>query len=513
MNWLDQIIAQVDPQRAVRRAAARRVLATYEGGERTRLRKFRNDSASPNQLVSLKAADVRAQVRYLVRNHDIARGILRTMVNNVVGPSGFGVEFQPRKADDSIHTEYAAALQEAWRDWARKPEVTHTFSWSRCQRMMARTWLGDGEAFAQELVGPVATLQHGTRVPYSLEMLEPDMIPLDFMDEANNVCMGIQRNAWGRKTGAYVWKVSPLESATLATYGSLKRVPWDTMLHVAVIDRIGQLRGVSEFASIITRLEDIKDYEESERVAAKIAAMLTAYVKRHAPDGGGYEGAPEGPDGKPLPRELSLAPGTIIDTLAVGEDIGIISSDRPNPNLITFRAGQLRAAASGVGAGYSSISKSYDGTYSAQRQELVEQWVNYAVLADEFVCQLIQPVVERFINVAHLSGVVRMPADLKPGTHDDVLYIGQAMPWIDPLKEAKAWLELTQAGFASESEVIRRRGANPNDVMEQQKAWRVKARAAGLVLSSDMANETSARGTQTSNNPSNEPAPGADLEN
>lgn len=39
--------------------------------------------------------------------------------------------------------------------------------------------------------------------------------------------------------------------------------------------------------------------------------------------------------------------------------------------LLALRAGQLKAIAAGIGAGYSSIARSYDGTYSAQRQELV----------------------------------------------------------------------------------------------------------------------------------------------
>lgn len=490
-NIIDRLVAILDPVRGVRRAAARRVLATYEGGERSRLRKFRTDSESPNDLVGRKAADVRAQVRFLERNHDIARGIMRTIVNNVVGPDGIGVEFQPRRADGTIHTEHAQALADAWRNWCRLPEVTHGMQWSQVQRLVAKTWIRDGECFAQELVGPVPNLLHGTTVPYSLELFEADLIPLDFDDEGRNIRQGIERNAWGRKVAAWIYKGHPLEQLTLPNQSSLKRVSWDNILQVALIDRIGQMRGVSEFASVITRLEDIKDYEESERIAAKIAAMLTAYVKRQAPDGAGYTPNVDS-DGNTLPRELSLQPGTIIDSLAVGEEIGLIDSNRPNPNLVHFRAGQLRATAAGVGASFSSISKQYDGTFSAQRQELVEQWVNYAVLCDEFVCQFVQPVVERFIAVAHASGVVRIPKDVKAGTHDDVLYVGQAMPWIDPLKEANAFESLVRNGFISEPEVIRKAGRNPEAVMQQMVAWRQRAKDNKLVLASDAANDKAA---------------------
>lgn len=494
LNLIDRLIAAIDPVRGVRRATARQVLAVYEGGERSRLRKFRKDDKSPNQLVSRGAVNVRAQARYLERNHDIARGILRTMVNNVVGPNGIGVEFQPRRMDGTIHEAYRDQLNEAWRNWERKPEVTQALSWSQVQRLVARTWLRDGEAFSQTLIGNVPLLQHGSDVPFSLELFEPDLIPMDFDDAAKNIVQGIERNAWGRRMAAWMWKGNPLEMPGLPTAGSLKRVSWDNILQVALIDRMGQLRGVSEFASILTRLEDIKDYEESERIAAKIAAMLTAYVKRQAPDGEGYQGPAVDSEGKQVPRQLNLQPGTIIDTLAVGEEIGLIDSNRPNPNLVTFRSGQLRAAAAGVGASFSSISKQYDGTFSAQRQELVEQWVNYATLTDEFVCQYAQPVVETFIQVAHLSGKARMPSDLKPGTHDDVLYVPQAMPWIDPIREAEAFTLLVRGGFISEPEVIRRRGGNPADVMQQMGTWRQMAKDKGLVLASDAANDKNPNG-------------------
>jgi capsid protein len=47
-----------------------------------------------------------------------------------------------------------------------------------------------------------------------------------------------------------------------------------------------------------------------------------------------------------------------------------------------------------------------------ERQELVEQWVNYATLADEFTGQFLQPLWDTFVNIADISGVVRRPADV-----------------------------------------------------------------------------------------------------
>lgn len=486
-NLVDRLVGYFSPQAGLRRLTQRHAFAlaqpAYEAATPSRHRQFYNDPGSPNQLTQKSAVAVRNQARQLHRNHDISRGILRTMVNNIVGANGIGVEFQPRRADGSIHEGYAKALRDAWREHMLAPEVTGRHTGAKVQRLMGYSWLRDGEAFAQELVGPVPGLVHGSRVPFSLELFEPDMVPYDHQD-GDRVHQGVERNAWGRPTAYFVYKSHPAEGSGLSLFPSqLKRIPADRMHHLALLDRIGQMRGVSEFASIITRLEDIKDYEQSERIAAKIAASLTAYVKRTSPDG--YVGPELDAEGNPKPRALNMAGGMIIDSLGVGEEIGMIDSNRPNPNLITFRQGQLRAIAAGVGASYSSIARDYNGTYSNQRQELVEQWVNYATLTDEFTGQFVQPWVSSFVNISNLSGVVPMPKDVVPSSADDALFVAQSMPWIDPAKEAKAFLSLVRGGFASEVEVLRKRGVNPRDMLEQVSAWRKEVADKGLVFTSD----------------------------
>jgi lambda family phage portal protein len=257
----------------------------------------------------------------------------------------------------------------------------------------------------------------------------------------------------------------------------LKTVSADRMLHIRRTDRIGQSRGVSDFASVVTRLEDLKDYEESERIAAKIAASMAAYIKKGSPDL--YDPKLD-EAGAVTPRSMRFQPGMVFDDLGPGEEIGMIDTNRPNTGLEAHRDGQLRAVAAGLGASYSSLSRNYNGTYSAQRQELVEQWVHYQVLAEAFTSQFVQPVWERFVSLAAIAGLIDIPAELDPDTLNDALYIGQQMPWIDPKKEADAFEILEKNTYMSGPEIVRRRGANPIDVVAQQKKWKRALKSAGL---------------------------------
>jgi lambda family phage portal protein len=484
VNKLERAIAAVAPGWAASRARHRHILAAYEAAKPSRLQKQRRSTGSGDVSILGAARNLREQARYLEENHDLAAGALAVLVANVVGANGIGIEPQPRNRAGEIHDDLAAQILSLWRDWSRWPEVTWCHDWASTQRLLARSWLRDGEVLAQLVGGPMRTLDHGTTVPFSVEMIEADLLPLDLHRAGSpRITAGIERNDWGRPIRYHLYRQHPGDMQTLGTLLDLKQINAENVQHLRTVTRIGQTRGVSVFASVLSRLDDIKDYEESERVAAKVAASMAAAIKKGSPEL--YEPDANGIDGA---RELKFRPGMIFDDLLPGESIEMIDSKRPNPSLEGFRNGQLRAAASGLGTSYSSLSKDYNGTYSAQRQELVEQWGVYAVLQSEFTAQMVRPIYERFLLVAQASGALRAPGDVDPATLDDAMFVGPQMPWINPLHEAQSWAELELNGHASGPEIIRRRGQNPSDVMEQESRWRRQANEKGVRIATDPAN-------------------------
>ena len=460
----DRLVSWLSPEAALKRAHARNVLAYYEAAKPDRLRKGRRDTGSGNDAVLRAGASLRQLARHQEQNHDLALGVLNTLVNNTIGASGIGVEPQPRRADGTIDDLLARQILKLYKDWSRNPEVTRQHDWPGAQRMLARSWYRDGEVFSQHLIGSVIGLDHGTEVPYSIEMLECDFVPMDLSAQQPMIQQGIEVNAWGRPIGYHVYKADPTEMHGFLRYhGQTKRIPAADMMHLKNVHRIRQLRGVSVFASVLNRFDDLKDYEESERIAAKIAASMAAFIKKGSPDQYSPEDSTE--------RSMRMRPGMIFDDLKPGEEIGTIDTNRPNPNLETYRSGQLRAVAAGAGPTYSSIARNYNGTYSAQRQELVEGWSTYAVLAAEFTSRIVRPVYESFIAAAVASGKLRVPAGIDRSTLNDAIYLAPQMPWIDPKKEAEAYAILEDRAYVSGPEIIRKRGGNPIDVLEQQARW------------------------------------------
>jgi lambda family phage portal protein len=156
-----------------------------------------------------------------------------------------------------------------------------------------------------------------------------------------------------------------------------------------------------------------------------------------------------------------MEPGLVFDGLLPGEDVGTIDSKRPNPNLEQFRNAMLRAVAAGTGTRFSSIAKNYNGTYSAQRQELVEAVTHYRRLFDYLRARFYLPVWQRFVDASRLAGLVRIPAGVEPMSIYRPEIRSPRMPWISPDDELKAFEIAVTNGFMSRVQVIRDMGGDP----------------------------------------------------
>lgn len=474
MNWLTRAIAAVSPSWALQRERSAHALkAFYEVGESSRLRKLRSDKGSANAQTLRSSAKLRILARHMEENLDIASGALDVLVANSVG-RGIRPEPQVRNADGSLATDVNDQLLKLFEDWRFKPEVTQCFDYFEVQRLAARSWFRDGEMLAQMLTGPVIALDHGTKVPFSLEMLEADYLPLDLNDTTKGIVQGIEVNNWRRPRAFHLYKSHPGDPNTSSS--ETKRVEANRIVHLKLVKRIHQLRGVTVFASVLGRLDDIKEIDESERIAARVAAAMSAFIRKGTPE----DYAAPSADDDDIGRAMEFAPGMIFDDLRPGEDIGTINPNRPNNALIPFRDAQLRSAAAGLGTSYSSLSRNYNGTYSAQRQELVEGWANYGTLSSNFIHQFCEPVWWGFVDAAVAARLIKLPSTVDMETIYDATHAPPPMPWIDPLKEMSANELAEKRLYKSRSRIIRERGENPSQVLNEIKRDQEEAAALGL---------------------------------
>jgi len=481
MNLLDKLLVPFAPGLVAGRLAAREAIRAYEAAQPGRTHKAKGQTRSADAALQRDARSLRAQCRKLDEDHDLVTGLFDRLEERIVGGAGIGVEPLPLTRTGDVHIEFAAEVKAGWAEWSLSPETSGELTRPQVERQVCRSWLRDGEALAQLLRGQVANYSYLTDVPFALELLEADFLPWEFTDDSRGIRQGIERDAWRRVRAYHLLKYHPggLGYASLNT--STKRVEADRIIHIAYRKRIGQSRGVPLLHAALIRLADLKDYEESERVAARISAALAMYIKKGNPDSYVVPTS-----GAPQPaRTIPIAPGMVFDGLQPGEEVGTIASNRPNTFLEGFRNGQLRAIAASGRIGYSTLSRSYDGTYSAQRQELVESQLGYDLVQHEFIDAWCRPVYRAWLAMALVSGSIKVPADVDPRSVYAAVYQGPVMPWIDPGKEANAWETLVKAGFSDEAEVARARGRNPQELKKSREAEIRVNRENGLVFSSD----------------------------
>lgn len=463
MDALTRLITPLFPGIAARRiqSQARLVAAQryYDAVVSSDQRPRRGNNASADAVMDRAKSRLWEYARWLDENLDIATGILDDLVQNIVG-CGAGIEPLVRMGNGKPHSALNEQLSELWLEFWETPEITGELSGTEMERLVCRSWLRDGEVFAQHLTGVKAPFS--SRIPYALELLECDFVPFDLIDPANLIVHGVQKDGWNRPVGYYVSRQHPGNLLPGSRFDTIYK-PAEKIVHLKFSRRLHQTRGVTIFHSVLTRLDDLKDYEESERIAARVAAALTAFIKKSSDLA---DGITTNSDGS---RSFEMSPGLIFDGLMPGEDVGVIDSKRPNPGLEVFRNAMLRAVAAGTGSRFSSIAKNYNGTYSAQRQELIEGSLGYRRMFDYLRARFYLPVWRRFIASARLAGLIRIPA----GISEYSLYHPEirppALPWIDPKKELDAFKIAVEQGFKSRYQIIRDMGGDPR-VVDQQLA-------------------------------------------
>ncbi len=439
----------------------------YAAAQSSGFHRLRPRSGSGDAVMQRAGARLRDAARDIDENNDRGVAVLDALVNRVVGT---GIRVQPavRRRDGTLHAPVNDAIRRLRARWGKTPEVTRELPLGECERLTARTWLRDGEVLIQHVTGRSAPYPwRADQVPYAVELIEADHLPFDLTDTRRGIRHGVEKNDWGTPTAYHLLRRHPGDQFLAGRIGDTKRVPAEQLTHLKFTRRIRQTRGVSIFHAVIRRFDDLLEYEESERIAARVAAAMCAVITRadgfSAPTAATLDGTAA--TGQ---RSFEMSPGMVFDNLQPGEGVELIKSDRPNTALAEFVLGQLRAVAGGTGTSASTIARNYQGSYASQRQELVESAPQYQRLSDLFICKVSAELHARLVEVALLSGALAVPLrEIDPDTLTDALYQAPGLDWVDPKREAEAAKIRHELGLTSRAQLIRERGGDPDQVFAE----------------------------------------------
>lgn len=476
MNLLERTISLISPKWAAQRAYYRQIKNVYESAYPSRLRKTPYlDGGDPDYSITGAGEVLTQKARYLDANSDIATGALDALVARTVGDM---VRTEPlvKRTDGTPATELNQKIQSLYQRWMDSPDITGELKKGEVQRIACRTWYRDGELLCRRLEG--LNIKHNTYLPLSVQLLEIDHLRMDYTFPPN-IVNGVEKDRWGKPVAYFVLPVHP---------GSIKdlpdplpvRIPASEIIHPKIMKRIGQTRGVTQFHAVFDRLQDVNDVDLYERTAAKMGAAIGLTIERP------LEYQPNiDPKGNAVMRERieNFWPGMVLDGLDPGETAKMLSpSGRPNPEITKFRHDQLRSAAAGLGISFSALSNVFDGNYSAQRQDMVQNESKIDTKTDSFISNFIDPIYKWAVEAMFLYGFLdfKLFKDVDLWTVFDAVHHGPALPWIDPQKEIEAKVLSVANGFKSRSQIIRENGDNPDAVRSEINMERQQDKEQGL---------------------------------
>lgn len=461
---------------------------SYEGATVSRLTAdWVTSSTSADAEINGSLVRLRNRSRQLVRDNAYARQALRAIAANVVGN---GIRMQarvPMQRGGRLNQTINAAIEDAWDRWCR-PSTCHAggrLSFVEISRLAIQAMAESGEVFLRLVPQSFG----GGRVPLAIEILEADLVDEDKSHgpekDGSEWRMGIRVDQWGRPI-EYAFRTRHPGDLTHGTGYRHQIIPADQVLHLALIERPGQTRGVPWFAAAIKRLHHLAGYEEAEVVRARASSSLMGFITSP-------EGELIGEDVYDGERVTSFEPGAF-KYLAPGESVSVPQLDAPDGQFEPFMRGMLRAVAAAIGCSYETVSRDFSqSNYSSSRLSLLEDRENWRTLQHYLIEHLHRPVFERWLSAAVGAGALALPGfDVTPERYNSVRWFPRGWGWVDPAKEVAAYRDAVRCGFKTQAQVVAEGGDDLEDVLQARANEVARAQELGLQFDTNPADDQQA---------------------
>lgn len=423
----------------------------YESAEDNRFTKQWYPSLdTPDREIVFDLETLRARSRDLYRNSHIGAAIIDTLTDNVIGT---GLKFQSSIDRDVLGLSDEEA--DAWEDnverrfrmWCetREADAQRKKNFYGIQELAYKSWKKSGDVFATL---PLIARQ-GSPFDLRVQLIEADKCSDPFgsghIFNRDSMRGGVEVGQHGEPI-RYWFKQSDGSFKPVLAYGLKSgRV---NVVHLFKEDRPDQNRGVPIMAKIMTKVKQLKRYDEAELTAAVVSAFFTIFIKSN--DAGtiksqASELLDERSRGDEYPNqdEFDYALGAgMINRLTEGEDVVGFNPLRPNSSHAPFSDIMLRNIGMGVNIPFEILVKRFDSSYSASRASRLEFW-KFILKEREYMSLMFnQPIFEEWLWAEVLRGAIQAPGFLTDrnmrAAWCRATWVGQAMGQIDPVKETNA---------------------------------------------------------------------------
>jgi len=454
------------------------VQARYDAaGTGRRLRGWNPSSSGPNKAIA-NLATIRNRSRDSIRNEWSGASGVRSWTSNLVGT---GIVPRPTTKSAALKEK----LTELWSDWVRYADADGVLDFYGLQALGVRSWFAGGEYFVR--IRP-RRIEDGLAVPMQIQLIESEQVPqLDAdtwpgMPAGNMIRQGIELDRIGRRVAYWMYKSHPGDLAPMTVNPQdISRVPARFVCHVYDPQRPGQLRGVSEMASVITRLRGVADFDDNVLERQRLANLFAMFVIKPMPSG--YDdqlsgGALQyGMSGEPV---AALEPG-ISQELLPGEDVRFSEPPDAGANYADFMRQQYLGVASGQGLPYELLSGDIKDVSDRTLRVVLNEFHRLCEQKQWLIIipQMCQPIRDVWADMAVLSGVLSQADGIEA---KKVRWSPQAFAYVHPVQDVQSKQLEVEAGFRSRASVISERGEDPEEVDAERAEDKERAIKLGIEM-------------------------------
>jgi lambda family phage portal protein len=459
--------------------------AAYESGAHTRRTlTWRAPTTSPNTAILYNLTTMRDRSRTATRNDGYAKGIIDTLVSEMIGTG-----IKPRSnAPDAMFRE---AVHAAWLEWTDESDADGLLDFYGQQAQMVRGWLEGGEVFIR--LRPRLT-SDGLTVPLQLQVLEPELCPHTYtltLPTGNRVRAGIEFDAIGRRI-AYWFHPSRPDTPDDYDRAQLRRVPADAVIHLFDPLRPGQIRGVPHLVQALIKLYELDKFDDATLLRQQLANLFVGFLKRPAPIGEGADvhpltglAATDTESDRPV---IDLKPG-MWQELEPGEEVEFSDPPEVGSGYKDFTAQQLFHIAAAAGVPYEflsgDLSKVNDRTVRIILNKFRRQLMAWQHQRVAF--QVCRPIWRAWLQRAYLASALPFPGDftINPRPSMAVSWMPQRWPYLHPVQDVQADKDAIRAGFTSRSAVVSEHGEDAEAIDQEQAEDNARADELHLRYDSD----------------------------
>lgn len=429
------------------------VRASYDSAQTTteNTRHWRHaDQLSPNAAASRDVRTiVRNRARYEVANNSIARGIVLTLANDLIGT---GPRLQLQSDDEKLNRR----LEQEFARWSaavRLPAKLRTMRVAKAQ---------DGEAFGMLVTNRGARHE----VQLDLRLLEAERIAtpnygLAPATDEQKAVDGIVFDDDGNPAQYHVLSRHPgARDTAFGRMDQYESVPAANMLHWFRADRPEQRRGLPDIMPALPLFALLRRFTLATVTAAETAADFGLVIQTNAPPGG--EAAEVDPW---VTLELSRNAGIF---LPEGWTSAQVEAKHPNSTFPAFRRAIVNEIARCLNMPYNIAAADSAGyNYASGRLDHQTYDRSLDVERSDFAEACLDPLLEQWVNEA-----LRLPS-IGGARHLDQITWPHEWMWrgrehVDPAKEATAAKTRLESRTLTLAEEYGRRGLDWREQLRQQ---------------------------------------------